>query len=170
MTQRRQVESGVKEHNSCNTLPYRRMRALSYSAARMGLADQRFGERLREWRSRRNLSGQALGDKIGADSSRISRLEKGTENPTLDTLDKLAAALDVDVSVLLEPRPEESGHVAGGSDGSEILAAYLARIDEEAPAEDSWRGDVIQAIAVLTRALRRPAPGEPASPPAKTGS
>lgn len=171
MTQRSQQEKCPIEHYSCNTLPCNEIGALSYSAARMGGADERFGDKLREWRQRRKLSQQALGEKIGADGPRIHRLEKGTENPTLDTLDRLAAALAIDVGELLRPRLEqESGRVEGGSEGSPILAALLARLDADAPAEDSWRGDVLKAIAALNRALRREAaPGEALGAAPKAG-
>jgi transcriptional regulator with XRE-family HTH domain len=127
------------------------------------------GERLLEWRQRRKLSQQVLGEKIGADGPRIHRLEKGAENPTLDTLDRLAAALDIDTSQLLAPRPVEDS----GRDRTQVdplLADAVARLDRDTPAEDTWRGDVLKAIAVLTRALRRSdAPGESAAPPAKVG-
>lgn len=166
MNQQRQAEKCSKQHFSCNSLPCLDIAALSYSAAEMGVADERFGERLLEWRQRRKLSQQALGEKIGADGPRIHRLEKGAENPTLDTLDRLAVALDVDVSALLAPRSGEDA----GRDRTQVdslLASFVARLDSDTPAEDSWRGDVLQALAVLNRALRRHDSGDSAAPPAK---
>jgi transcriptional regulator with XRE-family HTH domain len=148
------------EQVSCNSFPCRKMGFLSYSAGAMATADQRFGAQLREWRFRRRLSQDKLGELIGSDGPRIHRLEKGEENPTLETLDKLANALDIDVgSFLIEPRPEqETGRESAGErrEGSSVLDAVLARLDEEFPAEDSWQGDVHKAIAALNRALRRP--------------
>lgn len=102
---------------------------------------------------------------------RIHRLEKGSENPTLETLDKLATALEIDVSYLLAPRSEkEPGRVGAAEDHPVLAHIILAGLDADTPAEDSWRGDVLKAIAVLNRALRRPpATGDVADGAAKAG-
>lgn len=112
MTQQCQAWSCSLVHENCNLFPYRYIQPLSYSAAVTTTAAERFGERLREWRHHRHMSQEVLGQKVGADGPRIHRLEKGSENPTLDTLDRLAEALDIDVGQLLMPHPErEPGRV-----------------------------------------------------------
>lgn len=145
--------------------PFNEIGCLSYSAGRMSSA-QRVGDRIRDWRLRRRFTQDVLGEKIGSDGSRVGRLEKGTENPTLETLDKLAVALKVDVAEFFVARPGEStGHAAELS-GSNlgVLETLLAAVDAEAPAEDSWRGDVLKAVATLNRALRRPDTGADSEP------
>lgn len=155
-------------HNSCNLLYCQPIGALSYSAAHMASAE-RFGERLREWRQRRRVSQQKLGEAIGADGPRIHRLEKGQENPTLETLDKLAEALKIDASELLRPSPEETDRAGRNPLLASRWDPLLEALDAEVPAEDSWRGDVLKALAALNRALRRPNPGEADPLPAKAG-
>lgn len=56
---------------------------------------------LRRLRVRRGLSQEALAVDAGVDRSYVGRIERGVENPTVETLDRLAAALDVAVSELL---------------------------------------------------------------------
>lgn len=145
------------------------MGSLSYSARHMATSkraakastSERFGARLRELRQRRRISQEVLGEKVGSDGPRIHRLEKGSENPTLETLDKLADALEVDVSEFLVPVREQESAGARRVERNQILedrwGALLEALDAEVPAEDSWRGDVLKAVAALNRALRRPA-------------
>jgi transcriptional regulator with XRE-family HTH domain len=142
----------------------------------MALSAERVGSKVRELRLQQRLTQEQLGERIGSDGPRVGRIEKGSENPTLETIDKLATALNVDVSHLFEePRPdEESGDAVstGGKprEGHPFFKSMLEATDAEVPAEDSWRGDVLKAIAVLNRALRRGDSGAPATPAKKTGS
>jgi transcriptional regulator with XRE-family HTH domain len=50
---------------------------------------------------KRTLSQEALAVDAGVDRSYVGRLERGVENPTVETLDKLAAALGVAAAELL---------------------------------------------------------------------
>jgi hypothetical protein len=122
--------------------------------------------------------------------SDVSRHETNNDssNPTVETLGDLSIALDVPIAALLEPvgspipRPSKESPDAremdARPDGEEsTVADYLGRLlqslDSEVQAEDSVRGDILQAIAVLNRALRRPGTdaAPPASPPdARSGS
>lgn len=111
----------------------------------------------------------ALGELIGSDGPRVGRLEKGVENPTVETLDKIAAALTIDVHLLTAPRPEEESGHAERREGHPVLDELARALDAEVPAEDTWQGDVLKAIAALNRALRRPADGEAAVSTTKTG-
>jgi len=47
------------------------------------------------------LSQESLAERVGISSKYLSSIERGKENPTLDTLIKLAAALEVELSDLL---------------------------------------------------------------------
>lgn len=63
---------------------------------------------LRRLRVGHGLSQEALAVDAGIDRSYVGRLERGIENPTVETLDKLAKALSVPVVQLLErPRANE---------------------------------------------------------------
>ncbi|SMG42631.1 Helix-turn-helix [Marivirga sericea] len=54
-----------------------------------------YGKLLKEYRERLNLSQEALADLIDSHPTHISRLENGHKQPTLVTIFKLAAALDL---------------------------------------------------------------------------
>lgn len=57
---------------------------------------------------KRALSQEALAVDAGVDRSYVGRIERGVENPTVETLDRLAAALEVAVDeFLLAPRHGE---------------------------------------------------------------
>ena len=63
---------------------------------------------LQHWRKRRGLTLRALGEKSGVPYPSIQRIEAGLMSPTVATLDKLAAALDITVRELFpteRPRP-----------------------------------------------------------------
>lgn len=45
-----------------------------------------------------------LAKKIGTDQSRISRLEKGTLNPSLDFLKRIAEGLDLELHISFQPK------------------------------------------------------------------
>lgn len=51
-------------------------------------------------------STEQLADDAGVDYSLVARIERGTANPTLAVIDKLADALSVSVARLLEPIPK----------------------------------------------------------------
>lgn len=167
------------EHISCNPLAYRGLPDLSYSSVAMTSAE-RIGANIREWRNRRRMTQAALGELIGSDGPRVGRIEKGAENPTVETLDKLAAALQIELHDLTVPRPEEEpgrDESPARDERSPILQALLDRLDQRAPAEDSIRGDILraqdalgEAVAALNRALRREGSTGDAPPlAAKTG-
>lgn len=59
-------------------------------------------KRLREWRAKRKMSQRDLADVSGVSREYIARIELGQHDPTLSTLEKLAKALNVRVSKLIE--------------------------------------------------------------------
>jgi transcriptional regulator with XRE-family HTH domain len=70
----------------------------------------RFGDNLLRIRQARKLSQEALADRAGIHRTQVSLLENGQQQPMLETLSKLAGALDVPVNMLTEgitfiPRP-----------------------------------------------------------------
>jgi transcriptional regulator with XRE-family HTH domain len=56
---------------------------------------------LRRLRVKHALSQEALAVDAGVDRSYVGRIERGVENPTVETLDRLASALEVAVAELL---------------------------------------------------------------------
>jgi transcriptional regulator with XRE-family HTH domain len=58
---------------------------------------------LRRLRLRREWSQDDLAHKAGVRQALVSALEVGTANPTVESLDKIAAALGVEIAELLAP-------------------------------------------------------------------
>ncbi|HEY2283578.1 MAG TPA: helix-turn-helix transcriptional regulator [Solirubrobacteraceae bacterium] len=59
-----------------------------------------FGQRIRAIRNRRGVSQEGLALQCGLDRTYISGIERGTRNPSLTNILKIATALDVDPSGL----------------------------------------------------------------------
>jgi transcriptional regulator with XRE-family HTH domain len=63
---------------------------------------------LRRLRVKRGISQEALAVDAGVDRSYVGRIERGLENPTVETLDRFATALGVLAAELLSvPKPNE---------------------------------------------------------------
>ncbi len=61
-----------------------------------------FSENLKKQRQKKHLSQSDLGNLIGVTGVTIMRYEKGTREPKLDTIKKLANALQIPVSELID--------------------------------------------------------------------
>ena len=83
-----------------------RQQRLASPAAAAGLQRARraleLGERIRGLREARGISQKELGRRIGSTQPAIARLEAGRVSPTLETLDRVAAALGVELVVGFE--------------------------------------------------------------------
>jgi transcriptional regulator with XRE-family HTH domain len=69
---------------------------------------QRFGERVRELRTQAGYSQEAFADHVGYARSYMSRVERGTGNPSLDAIEAFAVALRVDAHDLFLPAGTQS--------------------------------------------------------------
>jgi transcriptional regulator with XRE-family HTH domain len=63
---------------------------------------KRMAQRIQELRERRGLTQEQLALKAGISRGYLARLETARHDPTLSTLEKLAKALGVKVSKLIE--------------------------------------------------------------------
>ena len=79
----------------------------------MSLAE-RFGENLRRCRRRAGLSQEAVGLRAAIHRTEVGMLERGERTPRIDTLVKVAGALDVDPGDLLDGIAWQPGHVQRG--------------------------------------------------------
>lgn len=61
----------------------------------------KFGERLRELRTRKGLSQEGLAAAAGLHRTYISSVERGERNVTITTIEKLANALGVEMRELI---------------------------------------------------------------------
>jgi transcriptional regulator with XRE-family HTH domain len=55
------------------------------------------GARIKEIRVKKGMTQEQLSEKMGINPKYLSSIERGKENPTLDTLIKVAQSLDVDM-------------------------------------------------------------------------
>ncbi len=84
---------------------------------------------VRDLRRVRNLSQRQLAGRMGVPRTYISKIENGKAMPTLSSLDRLARALEVDISALLRDAPKRH------QDETALLTAdpFLAEIAKFAP-------------------------------------
>lgn len=75
------------------------------------------GSNIRMVRNAIGISQTELANRVGSDKSAISRYENGTQRPSLETLMRIADALDVDLVDLLKEKVIPSfGKVVSNSD------------------------------------------------------
>ncbi|MBY9068241.1 helix-turn-helix transcriptional regulator [Hyphomonas sp. WL0036] len=63
---------------------------------------KKFGKRLRQLREERGWSQEEFADRAGLHRTYVSAVERGVRNPTLSVLSRLADALAVTLSDLVE--------------------------------------------------------------------
>ena len=64
---------------------------------------------LAAYRKWRGLKQVELAERAGLNQAYVSELEAGKKTPSLEALQSLAAALDLDVGLLIPPRPDAEG-------------------------------------------------------------
>ena len=64
--------------------------------------EKQLGMRIRYLRNKKKMSQEELSFTSGVNRNYLSDLERGTRNPTLKVLEKIAKALDIDLSTLLK--------------------------------------------------------------------
>jgi len=69
---------------------------------------QLLGTNVRRYRKLRGITQEALAHEVGMERSYVSDLERGTRNPTVRALGRLAMALNVEPKQLLD-RPTSEG-------------------------------------------------------------
>ena len=67
-------------------------------------SDQKVGQRMRLARESAGLTQQELSDKTGIDQAIISKLERGSHQPRVDTLERVAKGLEISLTELLTTR------------------------------------------------------------------
>lgn len=84
------------------------------------------GQRIKELRKAKILSQDQLSEIIGIDSKHLSRIELGKSFPYMETLEGIAAALEVDIKDLFDFR-----HLAKESATIECIDKMLEGASEE---------------------------------------
>ena len=73
-----------------------------------GLSLPSLNEQIRLWRVARKLTQAALEEKAGLSHNTVSRIECGSVSPRIDTIDRIAQALDISVEQLQFQQPTQS--------------------------------------------------------------
>jgi transcriptional regulator with XRE-family HTH domain len=81
------------------------------------------GDRIRQLGEEAGWSQAELGDKIGADSQRVSRYETGKITPSLDAIVRIAEALNISIDHLpIDGIPRRPLHAAEHNLGDRLTA------------------------------------------------
>jgi transcriptional regulator with XRE-family HTH domain len=97
------------------------------------------GERIKEARERARLTQEQLGSKVGFSAMGISHLEKGQRGVKIEHLDRIADALELDVSYFLTP-------VSGGTSAS-YPNTFYGRINGGSDMSDSHQVEINTKIS-----------------------
>lgn len=60
------------------------------------------GQRIRNYRTQKNLSQEKLAEAAGCHPTYIGQVERGEKNATLESIEKIASALNISLSQLFE--------------------------------------------------------------------
>lgn len=82
------------------------------------------GERIRALRQERQLTVRRLAAAAGVSVGLISQVERGINNPSLDTLRRVAQALDVPLFDLFQSAPESTVAVVRGDDRMQVRSPH----------------------------------------------
>ena len=107
-----------------------------------------FPTRLRQVRLERKLTQEQLGKKISVTKVSVSCYEKGTRTPDVETLQRLADALEVSTDFLLgrcdDPETAGTGH-----------AEVVVKADQADPETCSWLKELVSAPKECREELRK---------------
>ena len=94
----------------------------------MGDMAYTIGERLRIYRTRTGMTQMKLAEKAGIHHTYIGQLERGEKNATLETIEKVARALDLSFETLFEALIDGS---AENRTAKEIYELVTSQPDKE---------------------------------------
>ncbi|MEW6419864.1 MAG: helix-turn-helix transcriptional regulator [Nitrospirota bacterium] len=92
----------------------------------MKTTKESLGARIKELRKAKRLSQDQLSEKINIDPKHLSRIEVGKSYPSLDTLEKIAEALGVEIKDLFEFM-----HHARSKEIGENISKLLKGVEED---------------------------------------
>lgn len=69
------------------------------------------GQRIRNYRKQRGLSQEKLAELCGCHPTYIGQIERGEKNATLESVEKIAAALNIGLATLFEKIGEKSDSI-----------------------------------------------------------
>lgn len=108
---------------------------------------KQLGQRIRDLRCERSMSQEELSFKAGISPAHLGQIERAVKNPTIDTVAKISAALDLPVAALftMEEVPVPPQNITVGK-----INAHLASMSEEE------QKDILRLIRIFRNYQRRP--------------
>lgn len=94
------------------------------------------GTKLREIRIQRSLTQQQISERSGLPSSQISRIENGYRLPSLETLERITAALAIPISDLFYEAG--SAHAASTVPFQKAVTRIIADAKKKGPSEEEF--------------------------------
>lgn len=82
------------------------------------------GDRLKEWRDKRGITQKILSEKSGISQGMIYKIERGIASPSIPTAERIAEALNIPVSFLIEPNQDILGE-------AKEIQGIISDLDEE---------------------------------------
>jgi transcriptional regulator with XRE-family HTH domain len=78
----------------------------------MGMSDiaKIIGQRIRNYRTQKGLSQEKLAELAGCHPTYIGQLERGEKNATLESVEKIASAMDISLSELFDKLGKSGGN------------------------------------------------------------
>lgn len=111
------------------------------------------GAKVRKYREQANLSQTDLGEKLGVSYQQVQKYERGVSRMSVDTLLRLARALEQPLGVFLPAGAAWSGDAMAGGHVSEARPDYAALSKEEKDMLKAYRDigdDKVRAAFLAT--------------------
>lgn len=96
------------------------------------------GQRIRNYRTQKGLSQEKLAELAGCHPTYIGQLERGEKNATLESVEKIASAMDISLSELFDK--------LGKSDGDNIAAKCYDLVASKNEAEQKQLYKMLQEM------------------------
>ena len=96
------------------------------------------GQRIRNYRTKKGLSQEKLAELAGCHPTYIGQLERGEKNATLESVEKIASAMDISLSELFDK--------LGKSGGNNIAAKCYDLVASKNEAEQKQHYNMVQEM------------------------
>lgn len=96
------------------------------------------GQRIRNYRTQKGLSQEKLAELAGCHPTYIGQLERGEKNATLESVEKIASAMDISMSELFDK--------LGKNDGNNIAAKCYDLVASKNEAEQKQLYKMLQEM------------------------
>ena len=106
---------------------------------RMPSLEQQVGAMVRYHRERADLTQGALAERVELQVGSVSRIERGENAPSFETLDKLASALDVEVRDFFG-----AGDFSVKEGRSDPLVSIVLRISQLSAEDAAWADQLLE--------------------------